>query len=98
MTQRSAIVRLSSKGQIVIPVTLRRQLRLTTGQPLAVRAGSEKEIVFRTVAHDTAAVDEMLRRLRAAATRLGGDPLRDLHQRRRRERQREAQQHAQWRH
>ncbi len=44
------------------------------------------------------AVDGMLRRLRAAAEKLGGDPTRELHERRRRERAIEAGKHERWGH
>ena len=95
MGRESTIVRVSSKGQIVIPVAIRRRLGLKTGQPLAIRATTQDEIVLRP-ADD--AVDEMLRRLRAAARKLGDDPLRELQERRRRERAREARKHERWSH
>lgn len=98
MGRPSTIVRVSSKGQIVIPVALRRRLGLKTGQPLALRATTEDEIVLRPVERDSGVVDEMLRRLRAAARKLGGDPLRELHERRRREREIEARKHERWSH
>ena len=98
MGRESTIVRVSSKGQIVIPAAVRRRLGLKTGQRLAIRATTQDEIVLRAADRDAAAVDEMLRRLRAAARKLGGDPLRELHERRRRERAREAQQHERWSH
>ena len=98
MARQSTIVRVSSKGQIVIPVAFRRRLGLKTGQPLAVRAGTQDEIVLRPVDRDSEAVDEMLRRFRAAAKKLGGDPLRELHERRRRERKIEARKHERWGH
>jgi AbrB family looped-hinge helix DNA binding protein len=92
------IVRVSSKGQIVIPVAVRRRLGLKTGQPLAIRATTQDEIVLRPADRDADAVDEMLRRLRAAARKLGGDPLRELQERRRRERAREARKYERWSH
>jgi AbrB family looped-hinge helix DNA binding protein len=98
MGRQSTIVRVSSKGQIVIPVAVRRRLGLKTGQSLAVRAGTQDEIVLRPVDRDSGAVDEMLRRLRAAAKKLGGDPLRELHERRRRQREIEARKHERWGH
>ena len=98
MGRQSAIVRVSSKGQIVIPVAFRRKLGLKTGHPLAVRAGNQDEIVLRLVERDSGVVDEMLRRLRSAVKRLGGNPLRDLHERRQRERQLEAQKRERWGH
>ena len=75
-------------GQIVILVAVRRRLGVKTGQPLAIRANTQDEIVLRPADRDSDAVDEMLRRLRAAAPKLGGDPLRELRERRRRERAR----------
>src|SRR2546426_8185980 len=69
--RESTIVRVSSKGQIVIPVAVRRRLGLKTGQPLAIRATTQDEIVLRPADRDADAVDEMLRRLRAAARKLG---------------------------
>jgi AbrB family looped-hinge helix DNA binding protein len=98
MGRQSTIVRVSSKGQIVIPVTVRRRLGLKTGQPLAIRANTQDEIVPRLADRDSNAVDEMLRRLRAAARKLGGDPLREFHERRRRERALEARKHERWGH
>ncbi|SRR5712692_10914527 len=47
MGRQSTIVRVSSKGQIVIPVAVRRRLGLKTGQPLAIRANTQDEIVLR---------------------------------------------------
>ena len=98
MGRQSTIVRVSSKGQIVIPVAVRRRLGLKTGQPLVICANTQDEIVLRRADPDADAVYEMLRRLRAAARKLGGDPLRELHERRRRERAREARKHERWRH
>ncbi len=70
----------------MIPVAVRRRLGLKTGQPLTIRANTQDEIVLQPADRDADAVDEMLWRLRAAARKLGGDPLRALHARRRRER------------
>ena len=98
MGRQSAVVRVSSKGQIVIPVAFRRKLGLKTGQSLAVRTGTGDEIILRLVDQDSDAVDGMLRRLRAAARKLGGDPLREFHERRRRERESEVRKHERWSH
>ena len=46
MARERAIVRLSSKGQLVIPAGLRRQLGLRAGQTLALRRGADREIVI----------------------------------------------------
>ena len=88
MGRESTIVRMSSKGQIVIPAAVRRRLGLKTGQQMAIRANTQDEIVLRPADRDSDAVDEMLRRLRAAARKLGGDPLRELLERRQRARAR----------
>ncbi len=98
MGRASTIVRVSSKGQIVIPVAVRRRLGLKTGQPLAIRTNTQDEIVLRPADRDSDAVDEMLRRLRSAARKRGGDPLRELHERRRRERALETRKHERWSH
>jgi AbrB family looped-hinge helix DNA binding protein len=84
------IVRVSSKGQVVIPAALRRRLRIHAGQPLALRAGSrDDELILRPVDSDTRAVDAMLRKLRRAATALGRDLLAEMHERRGRDREAE---------
>jgi AbrB family looped-hinge helix DNA binding protein len=98
MGRASTIVRVSSKGQIVIPVAVRRRLGLKTVRTLAIRANTQDEIVLRPADRDSDAVGEMLRHLRAAARKVGGDPLRELHERRRREHAREAQQRERWSH
>jgi len=98
MGRESTIVRMSSKGQIVIPAAVRRRLGLKTGQQMAIRANTQDEIVLRPADRDSDAVDERLRRLRAADRKLGGDPLRELQERRRRERAREARKHERWSH
>src|SRR5438445_13154048 len=98
MGRESTIVRMSSKGQIVIPAAVRRRLGIKTGQPQAIRANTQDEIVLRPADRDSDAVDEMLPRLRAAARKLGGDPLRELQGRRRRERARGARKPARWSH
>lgn len=94
----SRIVRLSSKGQVVIPVDIRRKLRLKAGQSLAVRTGPEDALILRPVERDARDVDAMLRRLRAAARSLGRDLLAEFHESRRREREREKAKHEHWSH
>ena len=98
MAKGSGVVRISSKGQIVIPARLRRKLRLKTGQSLAVRAAAEGGIVLRPVALDIQHVDAMRDRLRKSADVLGRDLLRDFHERRRRERKREDRKRVRRRH
>ena len=89
MEKGSRVVRISSKGQIVIPASVRRKLRLKTGQSLAVRAASEDEIVLRPVDRETGDVDAMRDRLRHSADSLGKGLLKEFHDRRKRERKRE---------
>jgi AbrB family looped-hinge helix DNA binding protein len=90
MPRRSSVVRVSSKGQIVIPAALRRRLGLKTGQSLAVRAGKGRQIVFVPIGDHAADADEMLRRIRAASAKSGRDLVEELHRRRRLERARDA--------
>lgn len=96
MRREATTVRVSSKGQIVIPIAFRRKLDLKTGQALTVRTTPQDEIVLSPADRDSAALDEMLRRVRAADKKLGGDPIRDLHERRRREREIEARKRERW--
>jgi AbrB family looped-hinge helix DNA binding protein len=90
MPRRATIVRLSSKGQLVIPAALRRKLGLKAGQALAVRSGAHREIVLSPAEADEQGVDTMLRRARSWAPSRRRDLVEELHQRRRREREREA--------
>ncbi|HEV8306574.1 MAG TPA: AbrB/MazE/SpoVT family DNA-binding domain-containing protein [Methylomirabilota bacterium] len=89
MPRQSSVVRVSSRGQIVIPAALRRKLGLRAGQPLAVRAGKGSEVVFVPVGEHAADAEEMLRRIQAAAAKSRRDLVEELHLRRRQERARE---------
>ena len=40
---------MSSKGQIVIPIEMRRRLGLKAGHAQAVRAGTDRELVYKPV-------------------------------------------------
>ena len=90
MARHTTIVRLSSKGQLVIPAALRRKLGLKAGQALAVRSGARREIVLSPAEADERSVDSMLRRARSWAPERRRDLVEELHERRRREREREA--------
>ncbi len=90
MPRQSSVVRVSSKGQIVIPAALRRKLGLRTGVSLAVRAGNGREVVFVPVEEHAPNIDDMLRRARAWSAESGRDLVEELHRRRRAERLREA--------
>lgn len=90
MPRNAMVVRLSSKGQLVIPAPLRRKLGLKTGQALAVRTGAHREIVLSPAEADSQGVEMMLRRTRSWVAARRRDLVEELHQRRRREREREA--------
>jgi AbrB family looped-hinge helix DNA binding protein len=90
MGRHSTVVRLSSKGQLVIPAALRRRLGLKTGQALAVREGADREIVITPAETDSQALEKALRRARSWTAGRRRDLVEELHRRRRREREREA--------
>lgn len=89
MARHAQVVRLSSKGQLVIPAPLRRRLGLKTGQSLAVRTGRQGEIVLSPAEADAEGLEQMLRRARSWAVGRRRDLVAELHERRRRERERE---------
>jgi AbrB family looped-hinge helix DNA binding protein len=89
MAHRGNVVRLSSKGQLVIPASLRRRLGLKTGQALAVRTGTRREIVLSPAEEDSLGLEAMLDRARAWSGVRRRDLVAELHDRRRRERARE---------
>jgi AbrB family looped-hinge helix DNA binding protein len=89
MAHRGNVVRLSSKGQLVIPASLRRRLGLKTGQALAVRTGNRREIVLSPAEEDSLGLEAMLDRARAWSGARRRDLVAELHDRRRRERARE---------
>ena len=88
MARQAQVVRLSSKGQLVIPVPLRRQLGLKTGQALVVRSGPHRQIVLSPAGADSQGLEMMLRRARSWAGSRRRDLVEELHERRRRERER----------
>jgi AbrB family looped-hinge helix DNA binding protein len=87
MARHAQVVRLSSKGQLVIPAPLRRKLGLKTGQALALRTGTHREIVLSPAEADSLGLEMMLRRARSWATGQRRDLVEELHERRRRERE-----------
>lgn len=89
VARSSTVVRLSSKGQLVIPAALRRKLGLKTGQVLTVRGGGDREIVITLAETDSRTLERALRRARSWATARRRDLVDELHQRRRRERERQ---------
>jgi AbrB family looped-hinge helix DNA binding protein len=46
------ITKATSKGQVVIPVHLRKRFKITRGTRLAISAGEENEIIMRIVPDD----------------------------------------------
>jgi AbrB family looped-hinge helix DNA binding protein len=89
-------VRLSSKGQIIIPASLRRQLGLKRGQAMQARSGSGREIIFSPVDDGAVDLDAMLALARAWYAKTGRDPVKALDRRRRRERKLELRKHERW--
>jgi AbrB family looped-hinge helix DNA binding protein len=89
MSRHLNVVRLSSKGQLVIPAPLRRKLGLKTGQALAVRTGVRREIVLSPAEEDSQGLEAMLDRARVWVVARRRDLVEELHDRRRRERARE---------
>lgn len=98
MPRGTSVVRISSKGQIVIPASVRRQLGLKAGQSLTVRTGRGRQVVLLPVEDGAPDVEDMLRRARAWVTRTGRDLVEELHERRRAERAREARAGGRGRH
>jgi AbrB family looped-hinge helix DNA binding protein len=90
MPRHATVVRLSSKGQLVIPASLRRKLGLKTGQALTVRTGARREIVLTAAESDSEDVEMMLRQARSWVPPRRRDLVEELHRRRRGEREREA--------
>jgi AbrB family looped-hinge helix DNA binding protein len=94
MAKQAQVVRLSSKGQVVIPAAIRRRLRLKTGQPLMIRAGAKSEVILSAFEDPSREAEALLRRIRTAARGSPGDPVEELHRRRRAERELEARRHG----
>jgi AbrB family looped-hinge helix DNA binding protein len=86
MARRGETVRVSSKGQIVIPARLRRALGLKTGQSLRIRQTGPGTVILSRPG-DQDEVDDMLARVRSSAAALAIDPVEDLHRRRAHDRQ-----------
>ena len=75
MRPKDQIVRLSSKGQIIIPASLRRQLGLRKGQAMQARSGSGGEIIFSPVDDGAVDLNAMLALARAWYAKTGRDPV-----------------------
>lgn len=81
-------VRLSSKGQIVIPARIRRELGLKTGRVMLVTTKSPRQIVLSLPEDNGESLESMLKRSRAWKSPV--DEVEELHKMRQRERVREA--------
>jgi len=90
MPRKTRVVRLSSKGQIIIPASLRRQLGLKKGQAMEVRRGDGRELIFAPVEEQNLDLEAMLAQARAWFAK-AKDPVEDLHRRRKKERELEVQ-------
>lgn len=97
MARRLQVVRVSSKGQIVIPQDVRRRLGLKTGSSLRVRTSEEGEVILSPMTHDSSWIEEARDRFAAWAKEAGRDLVEELHQHRRHEREREASRRDRWR-
>ena len=60
MPRKTRVLRLSSKGQIIIPASLRRQLGLKKGQAMEVRRGDGRELIFAPVEEQNLDLEAML--------------------------------------
>lgn len=89
MAGRVEVVRLSSKGQIVIPARMRRVLGIERGQSLRMRLEGDRQIVLSAADAEPAEVEAGRAKLERWVADTGRDPVGELHARRRRERTRD---------
>lgn len=85
----SAVTRLSSRGQVVIPAAIRRRLGLTTGEPLLVETGPPGERMIILRGQSRVEVQERLAQAYSWFERTGRDLVEELHESRRQARKRE---------
>lgn len=94
MARSTNIVRLSSRGQVVLPAKLRRETSLKTGQLLRALPGKGRDIILRPAEDEESDLVEALAEarawFRAWMRKTGRDPLKELELARRGEREREA--------
>lgn len=86
MPKQGQTLRVSSKGQIVIPVKLRRAMGLVTGGELRVRLESSRKLVLTLPEYDDQALRQIFERSREWTRKTGRDLVEELHERRRLER------------
>jgi bifunctional DNA-binding transcriptional regulator/antitoxin component of YhaV-PrlF toxin-antitoxin module len=87
-TEDDARVRLSSKGQLVVPARIRRRLGWVTGRTIQLHVETNRQLRL-SLLDETEGVEDMLARTRAWARKSGRDLVDELHERRRSERHRE---------
>jgi AbrB family looped-hinge helix DNA binding protein len=89
-----ATLRISSRGQIVIPAWIRRKLSLSAGDELKVEVGTagERTIVLR--GHKKSDIEELLARGYEWLERAGKNLVEELHEAREKERAREVKNRA----
>jgi AbrB family looped-hinge helix DNA binding protein len=90
MGKKDQTVRVSSKGQIVIPVAVRRAMGLALGGELRVRLESPRKLVLMVPEYDDTALEQIFQRAHKWTRQTGRDLVEELHERRRRERAAEA--------
>ncbi len=96
--KKDQTVRISSKGQIVIPVSVRRAMGLSLGGELRVRLESPRRLVLTVPEYDDTELRRIFERSREWTRKTGRDLVEELHERRRRERAVEAKRRAPGRH
>lgn len=93
-SEDEALVRLSSKGQLVLPANIRRRLGLATGRLLRLRTQGDTKLTLSLLDEESVSLDEMLARARSWAKTSGRDLVEELHERRRAERRLEENRHG----
>lgn len=87
MRKTALQVRISSKGQIVLPARVRRELGWGTGRVLQVKLRRQGGVILTAEHMDWEAIEEARRRFQDWFDATGVDPVEELHERRRRERE-----------
>lgn len=90
MRQAVHRVRISSKGQIVLPAALRRELGWSTGRLLQATPAPGGGITLTAADEEWEAIQDARRRIHEWEGATGRDLVEELHQRRRREREQDA--------
>lgn len=96
MPRKTRTLRISSKGQIVIPSDIRRELGLKAGGQLRVRTTSAREIVL-TAAEEKVDVEAIRDAFAEWCRKNNRDLVEELHEQRRRDRLEEARRAARYR-